>query len=201
MRSESALQELARELVMLRDALRDLRVTVVEDKPVKGDSVLVDVFGDTADDIVGWLEEALAAAGAAADPADGKESIEKARRALVVCHDRYDRAVRLIATELLSYERVADLTSLGRERGGKWAAWVVAVKEALDRCQPVVFDVNRALLRSWERVADQAAGSRQGVRVTAIGEVNNVAVRGATRARASVRGAAATAALQAKERR
>ena len=57
---ETAFRDLSVHLQQLRDALLGLRL-VTEDKPLEGDVVLVDIFGDAAADLLGWLEEALTA--------------------------------------------------------------------------------------------------------------------------------------------
>jgi len=56
---EAAFQDLVVQCRILYDILLGLRLTVVEDKPLTGDVVLVDTFGDAADELLGWLAEAL----------------------------------------------------------------------------------------------------------------------------------------------
>jgi hypothetical protein len=56
-----ALADLLRELNLLRESLVNLHTTAIGDRPLEGDVVLVDVFGDAADDLIGAVEEAIEA--------------------------------------------------------------------------------------------------------------------------------------------
>jgi hypothetical protein len=60
---------------MVRESLQNLRLTVVEDRPLRAGVVIIDRMGDAADDLSGWLEVgsegARQAAKAANYPFDG----------------------------------------------------------------------------------------------------------------------------------
>ena len=163
---EAAFQDLCARLAALREALSGLRTTVVEDKPLRGDVVLVDVFGDAAEDLLGWLEEALAAASAGQRAVDHSVDLDRARRSLITCQERFSRIAHRFSTDLAPYERVADLTRLGRERGGEWRAWANSVKEAFGWCHQPLFDVNQALFRCWQEIAERATMSSVSIRAT-----------------------------------
>lgn len=167
---ESAFESLGLELEKLRDALIGLRITVVEDKPLEGAVMLVDSYCDAAEDAVGWLEEsrssARAALSAVAHPAD----IASARRALITCHDAYTRISQRFANDLRAYDRMSELTRLGRIRRGEWEAWVGSVKQALDRCQQPMFDVYQAISVCWQEIADRNASTSVSVSTTTIGQ-------------------------------
>ncbi len=157
-------------LQALREALTGLRTTVVEDKPLQGDVVLVDLFGDAADDLLGLLDEALAAAiegqQAVIHPAD----LERARRALTTCQKRFNQIAHRFSSDLLRYERIAELKRFGRRRGGEWRAWASSVKAALDWCQQPLFDVNQALFNCWQELAERAGMHVVTVQATNIGQ-------------------------------
>ena len=114
-------RDLAVQLMRLREHLEDLHTTVVEDQPEEGESVLVDVFGDAALEMLGQVAEATAAAEEARRAAGFPLDVERARRALVTCQVQHQRIVRRFATDLLRYERIVELVHLGRTRG-----WPVA---------------------------------------------------------------------------
>jgi hypothetical protein len=147
-----------------------LRTTAVEDKPLEGDVVLVDVFGDAADDLRGWLEEAFAAAAegqqASAHPVD----LERARRSLTICQGRFNRISQRFSSDLVHYERMAELTRFGRTRGGEWRAWATGVKEALDSCRQPLFDTGETLFRCWQELAERAEITSISVQATNIGQ-------------------------------
>jgi len=62
---EATFHDLFAELRKLQDTLVAVRLTVVEDKPVKGEAALVDHLEDTILEIMGLLDESLKAARAA----------------------------------------------------------------------------------------------------------------------------------------
>jgi hypothetical protein len=82
---EAAFEDLCMLLEKLHEGFIGLRTTVVEDRPLDGDSVLVDVFGDAAEELLGWLDEALVAAGEGRQAATYPIDLERARRALTTC--------------------------------------------------------------------------------------------------------------------
>jgi hypothetical protein len=55
---EATFRELHSQLKKLQDNLLALRLTVAEDKPLKGEAVLVDQFEDSIVDTMGLLENA-----------------------------------------------------------------------------------------------------------------------------------------------
>jgi hypothetical protein len=152
---EAAFQNLGVQCRTLCDALLELRLTVVEDKPLAGDVVLVDEFGDATDELLGWLEEALKAATEGQQAVGYPVEVDRARRALTICHERFNRLRHRFSSDLVSYERIAELMSVGHERSGEWLGWANSVKEALDHCQTPLFDVDQSLFRCWQEIAER----------------------------------------------
>jgi hypothetical protein len=93
-------------------------MAAVEDKPLDGDVVLVDMLGDSADNLLGWLEEILMAANAGWQATQPPVDLEQIRGALVTCQEQFNRITHCFSTDLMRYERIAELTRVGRERGG-----------------------------------------------------------------------------------
>lgn len=148
---ETALADLHGSLRGLRDALLALRTTIVEDKPLEDDVVLVDVFRDATDDLLGLLDEALAAFQApGADPA-------AARRTITICQRQFNHIAQRFGADMVSYGRIAALTRFGRRRGGEWHAWTRSVKHGLESCQEPLFDTNQAVFRCWQALTEHAA--------------------------------------------
>ncbi|HEX8183634.1 MAG TPA: hypothetical protein VF747_02750 [Blastocatellia bacterium] len=166
----AAFQDLCLQLQKLHDSLFGLRVTIVEDKPLKGDVMLVDKYCDAAEDMVGWWEEAGESASAALQAVTHPADFGSARRALINCHDAYTRISQRFTSELTDYERMAELTSFARSRRGEWEAWVNSVKEALDRCQQPLFDVYQSISLCWQEMTDRNAMTSVSVQMTNTGQ-------------------------------
>ena len=152
---EAAFQELGVQCHILHDVLRGLRLTVVEDKPPTGDVVLVDEFGDATDELLGWLEEALQAVTDGQRAVDYPVEVERARRALTICNERLHRIQHQFSSDLVSYERIAELLSVGYERQGEWLTWANSVKDGLDECRQPLFGINHALFLCWQEIAER----------------------------------------------
>ena len=165
---DAAFHELYAQLHTVREALTGLRTTAVEDKPLRGDVVLVDTFGDAADDLLGWLEEALLAAREAEEAVARPTDLDQARRALTVCQERFNRIAHRFSTDLFLYERIAELVRLGRARGGEWQAWAKSVKAALDWCRQPLFDADQALFLCWQEIVDRVGVPAFSVQTTGI---------------------------------
>src|SRR5215218_3215511 len=115
----------------LRDTVRALELTVVEDRPAGSDVLPVEALGTAAADLLGTVHEAVDAAAAglrAAGP-------DQARAALRRCQERVNEAARRLATEVGAFTRRQDLHALASARGRDWPAWMAEVDHALDRCQ------------------------------------------------------------------
>jgi hypothetical protein len=152
---EAAFQNLGVQCRALCDALLELRLTVVEDKPLAGDVVLVDEFGDAADELLGWLDEAMKATVEGQQAVGYRVEVDRAIRALTTCQERFNHLRRQFSSDLVSYERITELMSVGHERQGEWLAWAHSVKEGLDRCQQPFYDVEHALFLCWQEIAER----------------------------------------------
>lgn len=167
---EMAFHELSGQIRKLRDTFLGVRLTVVEDKPLRDEVVLVDTFGNAVEDLVGWVEEALAAAAQGEQFAGNPMDAYRARRALTTCHERFNRLALQFSTELICYERILELKRFGRKRGGEWLRWTNTVKQALDQCRPPLHEVNQALFLCWQELAERSAMASVSVQNTTIGQ-------------------------------
>jgi hypothetical protein len=164
-----ACKQLNVHLQALREELVGLRTTIREDRPLGGDTVLVDVFGDASDDMLGWLAEALGAARDGGQALENQLDLNRAWQALTTCQEQFSQLeYRLF--DLVSYDRLAPLMRFGRQQGGEWRAWTRSVKAALDRCQSALYHVNQALVRCWQEIAERAGLTSVSVRTTNIGQ-------------------------------
>jgi hypothetical protein len=167
-------QSLGAQLEKLYEVFSDLR-RLLDDHPLQGDKVLLlDAFGDVVDDLLGWLEESLQACAPLLPSEPGRSDqdfdINLARQALVVCQDQFNRQIHRFSFDLVSYEKVAQLLQLGRERGGEWHAWAKGIKIELESCQQHLYLANQALFRCWVEIAERIGMTSVSVQATNIGQ-------------------------------
>jgi hypothetical protein len=136
-------------------ALMELRVTVVEDKPLRGEAALVDRWGDTVEDLAGSAREAVEAADEARRAIGPPLDLDRTRRSLSDCHQRATRVSQTFWSDLASFEHFNDLARLGRRRRGEWLAWSRSVRVALEQCRAPLRETDAALLRCWQEIAER----------------------------------------------
>jgi hypothetical protein len=168
---EAALSTLESRLHALLEAVTDLHTTIGYWPPAQPPEAqeapaLVDIFSNSAEDLIGWTMEALAAANLGQAAARGGD-YDGLRRGLAACHTQASNVTQRLLVDLMAYERVADLMWLGRTRGGEWRAWAMSVRQALDACRQPIFDLDQAQFACWQEVAEH--GCRQMIAVHAIG--------------------------------
>jgi len=167
---ETVFAELQHRLRMLQEALEALGTTVDEDRPTRDDVIVASRLSDDVLAARGLLEEVLEAADhatrAVAFPLDG----ERARRALTVCQHQHQRFAHALSFELTGFERLDDLTSVGRERGREWLDWVGVVKQALEQSRMLSEDVTDGLSLCWQELAERIASTSVSIRNTAVGQ-------------------------------
>ena len=153
---EKTFGELHTAIRRLDDRARELRLTVVEDRPVKNDASLVDGLEYAVEDLIGWLREMAHASKAAQQAVGHPVDLDLARRALSTCQERLQRIEQVVSKNLISYERMTDLTTFGSERRGEWPSWVTSVKRGIEHCRQPLDDVRSALASCWEEIAERA---------------------------------------------
>jgi hypothetical protein len=161
---QSALSDLCSNMRSVHEEIAGLRTTIVEDRPLHGDLVLIEIFGEAADDLLGWLEEALVAAMEAQQMDAAQLDLTSVQRSLAVSQAHYNRVAERFTFDLTGFERMLELTRVGRERGGEWKSWVGAVREAVGACQRPVFQTQQSYIRCWQELLDQAVPTTVTVR-------------------------------------
>jgi hypothetical protein len=150
---EATFRALPSSLHQLHEALNELEVTL-GDTPRDDESALADDLESVVIDLMGTLHEArrasLNAQRALAPPHD----LDRARRALTLCQDRFHRLEKQFASGLVSYEKLAELARLGNERRG-WLPWANTVKQAIDQCRRPLERTSKALAACWEELAER----------------------------------------------
>jgi hypothetical protein len=167
---EKTFKELRAGLQRLQEALEAVSTIVEQDKPARGEVVVATKLSDALLAIRGTLEESRAAAEdgelAVGHPLD----IDRARRALTACQERFHLFANRFVAELLSYEALTDLMSVGRERGRQWLSWTTVVKESLEQSGSLLNDVRDELFLCWQELAERIGMTSVSVQTTAIGQ-------------------------------
>jgi hypothetical protein len=167
---EKTFREFSTALLRLDDRLRELRVTVVEDRPSRNDGVVPDNLELAVEDLLGWLQEASAAAAAAHKAVQHPVDIDAARRALGTCQERFERMEQVFSSNLVSYEHMADLTSFGNERRGEWPMWVLTAKRGIDLCRAPMDGARSRLAECWQEIAERVGMTNISVHNSSIGQ-------------------------------
>lgn len=163
---EAVFRDLAARWEQLAEELEHhLLWSVTEMKPAD-EHALAHHYVDGATDLVAAAREGLAACRAA----DAAAGLGPAGQALLRGQERYNALVELFNSRLASYGRLRRLGRFGREKGGAWRDWAAHVRTALDRCRRPLEEVNRALFRGWQEVADRLGTAGVSVRATNIGQ-------------------------------
>jgi hypothetical protein len=168
--TEKIFAELRNHLRTLQEALEALGTTVDEDRPTRDDVVVASRLSDDLLAARGLLEEVLAAADVACRAVAYPLDNHRARRALTACQQQFHRFAHAFSFELAGYDRIDDLTSVGRERGREWLDWVSVVKQALEQCRMLSENVGNGLFLGWQELAERIATTSISIRNTSIGQ-------------------------------
>jgi hypothetical protein len=150
---EKTFLQLTVSLHKLEDALNGLHATS-GDTPENDVSVLADRLGETVFDMKGTLYGARRAALQARKAVSAPTDLDRARRALTRCQERFHRVEQLFASELASYEKLTDLARLGNERRA-WQPWTNMVKVGIEQCREPIEQANRAIAACWGELAER----------------------------------------------
>jgi len=155
----------------LQEVLEAVNTTVEEDRPRRKDVVVASSLADAVLAVRGILEESRAAANEACEAVGHPLDVDRARRALITCQERFHRFTAEFSRDLASYDRMVDLASVAQERGRDWASWVQVVKQGLEQCQALVEDGREALFLCWQDLAERLGTASVSVRNTSIGQL------------------------------
>jgi hypothetical protein len=151
---EKVFREMTECLRRLHDNLLAVQLTIRVDTPKEGSVLLVDVFGDATDDVLGWLEEAIQAAREAQKGVGHPVDLDGARRALVAVQEQFHRAEQAFLSDLVSYERLNELSKFGKRRCGEWRAWVKSVIQGIEQCRQPMIEARSRIAECWQEYAE-----------------------------------------------
>ena len=149
----SALSEVEASARRLRDLVRELLLTAVEDQPHSVQVHLVTVVHDAALDAAAEAEQAAAALGLE-QSADSAQPLAATSQAVARCQRHVTSMGEVLIRQLAAPELLNDLTVLGRERGREASAWAAETIRCIQACQIALWtDVGPALLAYWQELA------------------------------------------------
>lgn len=166
---EATFRELSKQLHQLHDALHGLNVTV-GDQPENDAAALADGLDNTVLDLIGVLHQARKAALNGRQAVSHPVDMDRARRALTNCQERFHHIEQEFATNLVSYEKLRDLARLGVQRGGEWLAWAGSVKQGIEGCRQPIEAVHVAIAACWQELAERLGMTSITVQTTSIGQ-------------------------------
>jgi hypothetical protein len=158
---ESALTTAHASVGRLREAVRELTLIAVDDRPRGTEVHLVTLVHDAALDLTAEAEQAQAAL-RLDSPAGAMTRLLSAARAVADCQAYVNALGGLLVTELAAPERLGELALFSRERGREAGAWVGEIVRCIETCQHLLWtDVQPALLCYWQELADTTIRTRE----------------------------------------
>jgi hypothetical protein len=139
----------------LCDTLNAILLTV-GDKPAHRGAMLTDQLENTVLDTLGLAENARTAARVAEKAVTSPMDMDRARHALSNCQENFLRAEQQFSNELVSYEKLKNLASLGSDRGGEWKAWAGSMKDAIEQGRQPIEETSRALAACWQELVERS---------------------------------------------
>jgi hypothetical protein len=187
---EGAVANLAASLKRLAESIAELEFSAVRNRPEAGDSVLVDLVGNTSDDLNSLLRDARKKASEARRALGSPPDFDRLRRSLTACQEHYNAVAQRFIAELLCYDRIAALKRLGRERRGEWQDWAGDVSRAILDCQAPLHEANQAFFTCWQEIAERGGATNISVRSVSSGpqHIYQAASSGSGEVRPSRRG-------------
>jgi hypothetical protein len=150
---ETAFRELETKLMQLHEAVCALQM-FIQDRPTKGETMLVEQLEDKAIDSLSPLEEAEAILKRLLQTPGTDGRSVAARNVLLKVHECVDEFAQKYRNELFSYENICSLQQLSTERGREWPSWCKVVREAIEACAVPLDAVHKAIRACWREGTD-----------------------------------------------
>jgi hypothetical protein len=186
---EAAFLDLRRKFEALVDAFEGLALTAIEDRPARGEVLLVERLGNVVDDLRGLAAEGREAAGRASDALADPADLNLGRRALVLANERFLRLEHRFFAEAVSHATMSGLLDFAQERGRDWRAWAATACKALEACRTPLHELDEAMLLAWAELGERLGGRSVTVQAHSVGQqiTTPAAAKRATPHRASSR--------------
>jgi hypothetical protein len=162
---EATFRTLFVQIRKLCDTLNAVLLTV-GDRPANRGAVLVDELENTVLDMLGLAQDARTAARVAQKALASPMDMDRARRALAKCQENFHRVERQFSNELVSYEKLYNLASLGSDRGGEWKPWAGSMKDAIEQGRQPIEETSKALAACWQELVEHSGTTSISVTTT-----------------------------------
>jgi len=155
---ESALSSVQASAGRLHEAVQDLVLIAVEDRPRGTEPHIVTVVHDAALDLAGEAEQAQATLRPDV-PGQGMARAAISRQ-VAESQARINAFGALLVRDLAAAQRIKDLATLGGDHGREAGAWAKEIVRCIETCQYLLWtDVQPALLGYWRELADTVGQS------------------------------------------
>lgn len=169
MAMELTFRQLFEQMKRLKEMLDPLRCLLPDD-PLNMEVALVQHLRESVETASGWLEHCLDQSQAAQNNLRRSTDLNRSRRALTQCQTSFDEMERTFSAELLSYDKMREITGLGARRRGVWLIWSQNVKRDLDVCRYELDLTRKALTACWQELAEHAGTTNISVQATNVGQ-------------------------------
>jgi hypothetical protein len=167
---EAVFFDLTHKFDAMSDALRSLALTVIEDRPARGEVLLVERLGNLVEDLRGWAGEAHEAAVQAREALAHPADLDLARRGLSLANERFLRLEYRFFGEAVAHGTIGELQRFGRQRGREWLSWTGGAVQALDACRLPLRELDEALFRAWQELGERLGSRSLTVQTNNIGQ-------------------------------
>jgi hypothetical protein len=166
---ETTFRQLFGQLKRLKEMLDPLRCLLPDD-PLNLEVALVQHLRESVETVSGWLDDCVDQLQAVQDSLSGSGDLNRSRRTLTRCQASFDEAERTFSAELLSYDKMREITGLGARRRGIWLIWSQNVKRDLDTCRYELDLTRKAFTACWQELAEHAGTTNISVQTTNVGQ-------------------------------
>ena len=150
---ESALNLVQASAERLREAVQQLVLIAVEDRPRGTELHLITLVHDAALDLAAEAEQATGAL----QPDGRGEGMSRtaASRQVIDCQASINVLGAVLVRDLAAPERITELAAFGTDHGREAGAWAEEIIRCIETCQHLLWtDVQPALLSYWRELAD-----------------------------------------------
>jgi hypothetical protein len=165
---EATFRELTASLQRLHDAVNGLHITL-EDKPLHDEAAVADDLTDRALELLGLVHDARRAAVRSRQALRPTPDLDKARRSLTLCQQRFHKIEQSYAADLASFQKLKELVRVGR-RGKEWSAWAASTKQSIEQCRAPLDAASQALAACWQELAERLGTMNISIQSTNVGQ-------------------------------
>jgi hypothetical protein len=166
---EGTFRELVKQIHALHEALHYLNLAV-GDQPEGDGTMLADDMDEGVLNLIGVVHEARRAALNASKAVKHPVDMDRARRALSMCYERFHNIEQEFVSRVIAYDKLRALALLAAERRGEWPNWAAVTKERIEECRPPLEGVSLAIAACWQELTERVGMTSISVRATNIGQ-------------------------------